>query len=141
MMYSNILVAIDIEDGGAWWRMLEQALACLDRENGRLRLLYVRSDLPRSWRDFAPPDFDSEEQIRCEKKLIEISSLVDIPAERISSVVRMGGVHNETLKEAESCRTDLIAVGPHRATVTSFLLGSSASAVVRYATIPVLVVR
>jgi len=140
-MYNNILVAIDIEDGGAWWRMLEQALACLDRESGHLRLLYVRSDLPRSWRDFAPPDFDSEQQTKCEKKLIEIASLVEVPAERVSSVVRMGGVHNETLKEAESCRADLIVVGPHRASVSGFLLGSSASSVVRYATIPVLVVR
>lgn len=140
-MFRNILVAIDIEDRDGWWKILEQALACADREEGKIRLLYVRSDLPGSWRDFAPPNFDVQEQERCEGKIGEIARLVDFSHERIFWVVRMGGVHNEALREAEACRADLVVVGPHRASVAGFLLGSSASAIVRNATVPVLVVR
>jgi len=141
-MFGNILVAIDIEDNDGWWKLLEQALACIDRDSGKLRLLYTRLELPHSWRNFTPANFDVAEQEKSEKKLEEIARLVDFPADRVSFVVRAGSVYDEILQEAESCKADLVVIGPHRLNgLESLLLGSSASAIVRHAKMPVLVVR
>lgn len=141
-MFHKVLVAIDVDDQNGWERLLEQALACIDRADGLIRLVHVRSDLPQSWQDYIPPDFDHAEQDRCEKRLVEVIKMIAHPVELISSVVRMGGVHNETLHEADAWQADLIVVGPHRSKgIPGLLLGSSASTVVRHATMPVLVVR
>jgi nucleotide-binding universal stress UspA family protein len=53
----------------------------------------------------------------------------------------MGSVYNEVLKEADRMAADLIVVGSHRPTMSTYLLGSNAAAIVRHAKCSVLVVR
>jgi nucleotide-binding universal stress UspA family protein len=59
----------------------------------------------------------------------------------VSSIVRMGSDYNEVLKEADRMAADLIVVGSHRPTMSTYLLGSNAAAIVRHAKCSVLVVR
>ena len=53
---------------------------------------------------------------------------IDLPKERVSTVVRVDGVYPELLAEAEDWKADLIVVGAHRRSMASFLLGSTAAA-------------
>jgi nucleotide-binding universal stress UspA family protein len=64
-----------------------------------------------------------------------------LPRERISSVVRLGSVYHEVLDEADKAAADLIVIGSHRPSMSTYLLGSNATTVVRHAKVSVLVVR
>ena len=66
---------------------------------------------------------------------------VKLSADRLSSVVRIGGVYPEILAEAKEWGADLVVIGSHRPAMSTYLLGSNATTVVRHATCSVLVVR
>jgi nucleotide-binding universal stress UspA family protein len=53
----------------------------------------------------------------------------------------MGAVYNEVLSEAEKQSCDLIVVGSHHPSMSTYLLGSNAATIVRHAPCSVLVVR
>ena len=103
--------------------------------NGSIRLIYVRSHLPVTYMEFIPPHFDEAQQTECEQKLAAIAAGISLPEGRLSSVVRLGGVYGQVLKEAEHVSADVIVVGSHRP------LGSNAATIVRHAKCSVLVVR
>ena len=73
--------------------------------------------------------------------LHEIVARVSLPGERVSGVVRVGGIYHEILGEAAEWGADLIVIGSHRPVVTDYLLGSNAKTIVRHALCSVLVVR
>jgi nucleotide-binding universal stress UspA family protein len=75
------------------------------------------------------------------KKLATIAAGIPLPDARMSSVVHLGGVYNEVLKEASRIAADLIVVGSQRPTMSTYLLGSNAATIVRHAKCSVLVVR
>ena len=64
-----------------------------------------------------------------------------IPKDRVSTVVRQGGVYPEVIAEAQSWGADVIVTGSHRPAMSTYLLGSNASAIVRHAPCSVMVVR
>ena len=84
---------------------------------------------------------DEQQQKECEEKLAKVAGCIALPKERVSSVVRLGAVYNEVLKEVNRVAADLIVVGSHRPTMSTYLLGSNAAAIVRHANCSVLVVR
>ena len=53
----------------------------------------------------------------------------------------LGGVYPEVLAEAKECGADLVVVGSHRPSMSTYLLGSNAKTIVRHAICSVLVVR
>ena len=55
--------------------------------------------------------------------------------------MRIGGVYPEILAEAKDWGADLVVIGSHRPAMSTYLLGSNATTVVRHATCSVLVVR
>ncbi|MDJ1158490.1 universal stress protein [Chelatococcus sp. SYSU_G07232] len=140
-MFKNILVPVDIAEVEISKHAIERAVAFANNSGGSVRLIYVRSILPVTFMEFVPPDFDSEQQADCEKKLAEVAATVPLPKDRVSSVVHMGSVYNEVLEEADRMKADLIVVGSHRPAMSTYLLGSNASTIVRHATCSVLVVR
>ena len=91
--------------------------------------------------DFAPADFDFKQREWAEAEIKVLTAKIDLPPERLSSTVRMGGVYPEILAEAESWGADLIVIGSHRPAMMTYLLGSNAKTVVRHAKCSVLVVR
>jgi universal stress protein G len=70
----------------------------------------------------------------------ELKRLFDIAPENIHSMVRFGNVRDEIIAEQRG-EYDAIVIGSKNPSITTHLLGSNAESILRYATIPVLVVR
>lgn len=140
-MFKTILVPVDLGEVEAAQPAIDKAVELANGGESTLRLIYVRSIVPVTYMEFMPPAFDEEQQGDSEKKLAELAANVDLPAERVSAVVRLGSVYNEVLDEAEKTGADLIVIGSHRPTMATYLLGSNASTIVRHAKCSVLVVR
>ena len=139
--FKAILVPVDISEPETARPALERAVDLAYASEGSIRLVYVRSILPVTYMEFVPPDFDDKQQTECEQTLAALAAGVPLPANRVSSVVRMGSVYNEVLKEADRLAADLVVVGSHRPTMSMYLLGSNAATIVRHAKCSVLVVR
>ena len=140
-MFKTILVPVDLSEVEAAKPAIEKAAALAAISEGTLRLIYVRFIVPVTYMEFMPPTFDEEQQGEAEKKLADIAASVNLPADRVSAVVRFGSIYNEVLDEAEKTGADLVVIGSHRPSMATFLLGSNASTIVRHARCSVLVVR
>jgi nucleotide-binding universal stress UspA family protein len=140
-MFKTILVPVDLAEIEAAKPAIEKAVELAQSGEGTLRLVYVRPVVPVTYMEFMPPAFEEEQQAEAEKTLAELASTVNLPAERVSAVVRFGSIYNEVLDEAEKTGADLVVIGSHRPTMATFLLGSNASTIVRHARCSVLVVR
>jgi nucleotide-binding universal stress UspA family protein len=140
-MFKTILVPVDLSEVEAARPAIDRAAELATMSEGSLRLIYVRFIVPVTYMEFMPPAFDEEEQAESEKKLAQIAATINLPAERVSAVVRFGSIYNEVLDEAEKTGSDLVVIGSHRPTMATYLLGSNASTIVRHAKCSVLVVR
>jgi nucleotide-binding universal stress UspA family protein len=140
-MFKTILVPVDLGEVEAAKPAIDKAVELAGSSGGALRLIYVRAIVPVTYMEFMPPAFDEEQQGQADAKLAEVAAEVALPAERVSTVVRLGSVYAEVLDEAEQTGADLIVVGSHRPTMATYLLGSNASTIVRHARCSVLVVR
>ncbi len=141
-MYKRVLIPVDLNEEEMVERSLAVAQALANADGAtQLRLVNVQPLVPVSLLGYLPPSFDEEMQKKAEKKLAEASAKLSFPRESLSTVVRYGGVYPEVLAEAEEWGADLIIVGSHRPTMATYLLGSSAAAIVRHAKCSVLVVR
>jgi nucleotide-binding universal stress UspA family protein len=140
-MFKTILVPVDLGEIEAAKPAIDKAVELAQSSDGTLRLIHVRSIVPVTYMEFMPPTFDEEQQGESETRLATLAASVDLPAERVSAVVRLGSVYAEVLDEAEKTGADLIVIGSHRPTMATFLLGSNASTIVRHARCSVLVVR
>ncbi|MFL4987938.1 MAG: universal stress protein, partial [Microvirga sp.] len=100
-MFKNILVPVDLADVAAAEPALARAVEMVSASGGKLRLIYVRSILPVTYMEFIPANFDTDQQVECERKLAELAAGVELPPERISTVVRLGSVYNEVLDDAK----------------------------------------
>lgn len=140
-MFKTILVPIDLAEPETAEPALVQAVELAQGSGGTVRLVSVRSLVPVTYMEFVPATFDTEQQEELEAKLAELAARLDLPAERVSTKVRLGSVYNEVLDEAEATGADLVVVGSHRPTMATYLLGSNAATIVRHAKCSVLVVR
>jgi nucleotide-binding universal stress UspA family protein len=140
-MFKTILVPVDLGEVEAARPAIDKAVELAGISGGALRLIYVRAIVPVTYMEFMPPAFDEEQQGQADAKLAEVAAGVALPAERVSTVVRLGSVYAEVLDEAEQTGADLVVVGSHRPTMATYLLGSNASTIVRHARCSVLVVR
>ncbi|HID4554429.1 TPA: universal stress protein, partial [Enterobacter cloacae] len=75
------------------------------------------------------------------KKMKELTRLFDLSPEDIDCEVRFGNVRDEIIRMSKEGEYDVIVIGSKNPTITTHLLGSNAESILRYATIPVLVVR
>ena len=142
-MFKTILVPVDLGEVEAARPAIDKAVE-IARGNpeSSIRLIYVRPIVPVTYMEFMPPAFDEEQQADADTRLAELlAGGVDLPADRVSSVVGLGSVYNEVLNQADQIGADLIVVGSHQPSMATYLLGSNASAIVRHAKCSVLVVR
>ena len=140
-MFKTILVPVDLAELDVSRPALAKAVALAKLSEARLGLVYVRSILPVTFMEYVPPSFDEEQQADAEKGLAEVAKEVGLPADRVTTNVRMGSIYNEVLAEQKKIGADLIVVGSHRPGMATYLLGSNASTIVRHAECSVLVVR
>jgi len=139
-MFKRILVSIDLADLDLAREAIDRAVAMAD-DDGAIRLVHVRPLMPLMMLEYVPDGFDAERQTDAEKKLGELEREIALPKERVSMVVRQGGVYPEVIAEAQSWDANVIVTGSHRPAMSTYLLGSNASAIVRHAHCSVFVVR
>jgi nucleotide-binding universal stress UspA family protein len=122
-MPRKILVPIDLEHGARVDEVLRIAADFAAAGEGEVELLTVVEAAPVVVSQFLP------------------ESGMGVAADRVSTAVRFGGTYQEILAHAETLGADLIVIGSHKPNVADYLLGSTASRVVRHAHCSVYVVR
>lgn len=140
-MFKSILVPIDLADTALAQPAIATAAKLADSYDGKVRLLHVLAITPVMLAEYVPADFDDQQRQSAEAALAEIARTSSIPAQRLSSSVRQGGIYHEILEEVAAVGADLIVMSSHRPAMRSYFLGSNAGHVVRYAPCSVLVVR
>ena len=140
-MFRTILVPIDLDEPAITHSALEKAEALAEWSGAALRLINVQRLLPPSFMDFVPADFDMQQKIDAEAGLKSLAARLRMPHDRVSTVVRTGGVYPEVLAEADAWGADLIVIGSHRPAMSTYRLGSNAKTIVRHAKCSVLVLR
>ena len=140
-MYKQILVPIDLADTDLAKPAIEAAVTLARSSGGSVRLVNVLPMTPVMLAEYVPADFDAQQRQASEEALVIVARESGIGPQRISSVVRHGGIYHEILEEAASMHADLIVMTSHRPAMRTYFLGSNAGHVVRYAKCSVLVVR
>jgi len=141
-MFTSIVVPVDLSEIDISQPALDRAVALAAMTNASLHLVYVRSILPVTFMEYVPPSFDEEQQTDCEKRMKELLDKLPLTDKsKVTTAVRMGSVYNEVLAEAETVKADLIVIGSHRPAMSTYLLGSNATTIVRHAPCSVMVVR
>ena len=143
-MYAKVLLPIDLQDTTLAKAAIETALRVVSNSSGAVRFVNVLPMTPVMLAEFVPPDFDLQQQKSSEEALTTIAKETGLESDRISAVVRQGGVYQEILEEANAWGADLIIMSSKRTGkggMRSYFLGSHTGHVVRYADCSVLVVR
>jgi nucleotide-binding universal stress UspA family protein len=140
-MFKKLLIPVDLGDMEITKPALDKAAGLAKSWDAELRLLYVMPIVPSTYLEYVPADFETGEKDRVTKELAEITAGLGLPAGRVSTAIRAGGVYHEVLAEAEEAKCDLIVCGSHWPTLATYLVGSHATNIVRHANCSVLVVR
>jgi nucleotide-binding universal stress UspA family protein len=140
-MFKKILLPVDLAEQEMSEAAIAAALALAKISDADLRLVYVQFSVPIAFADYVPVDLGDRLRLAAEGKIAELTDSIEYSPERVSSIVRFGGVASEVLAEANDWPADLIALGSHRPGIAAYLLGSQAAAIVRHAQCSVLVIR
>lgn len=143
-MYKNILMPVDVFEMDLSDKAVRHAASLAKAEGHQLPLVNILPASSRSLlRGFNADIKKFEEYMTAEsaKKMNELKRLFDIAPENIHSMVRFGNVRDEIIKLSKEGKYDAIVIGSKNPSITTHLLGSNAESILRYATIPVLVVR
>ena len=141
-MFRKILLPIDVAEPEIAKEAIEAARALAKAFDSQLRLIHVTSPVVvASPMAVIPQAVYDELGVYEKSELQRLAALIDLPKATISTVVRIGAVYPELLSEAEEWGADLIIVGAHKRSMATYLLGSSAAAIVRHAACTVMVVR
>jgi nucleotide-binding universal stress UspA family protein len=141
-MFRKILLPIDVAEPDIAKEAIEAATALAKAFDSQLRLIHVTSPVVVASPMAVIPQAVYDELGAYEKsELQRLAAPIDLPKAAISTAVRIGAVYPELLSEAEDWGADLIIVGAHKRSMATYLLGSSAAAIVRHAACTVMVVR
>lgn len=140
-MFKRILVPVDLGEPELARQAIDTAIALARASSGSLRLVNVLPMTPVMLAEYVPPDFDVQQRKAAEEGLKNLTGQCGLEADRVSGVVRQGGIYHEVIEEAKAMQADLIVMTSHRPDMRSYFLGSNAGHVVRYASCSVLVLR
>lgn len=140
-MFKTILVPVDLSDIDIARPALEKAMQLAEASGAALRLLNVQQVIPATYMDYIPEGFDEEQRQTAEADLKSLTAKLPFKQDRVSWIVRSGAIYPEILDEAEKWGADLIVIGSHRPSMSTYLMGSNAKTVARHAKCSVLIVR
>jgi nucleotide-binding universal stress UspA family protein len=141
-MFKRILVPIDVSDPDVAQGSVAEAIELAKLMGSEVRLVAVVNPIvPVTPMDVVPQTYYETLGDFEKTELEKIAAAIDLPKDRVSIEVRDGGTYPELLEAATDWNADLIIIGAHKRSMATFLLGSTASAVVRHATAAVLVLR
>ena len=107
----------------------------------RMHLLHVIRAAPVVVSQFLPESYEKMASERIEAELAGLAAKVDLAAGAAVVAVRFGDVYQEILAHAANIGADLIIVASHKPNVADYLLGTTASRIVRHAACSVFVAR
>ncbi|OCG41818.1 universal stress protein [Gilliamella sp. Bif1-4] len=142
-MYKKILVPIDVLEDQLTKKVIPH-VECLARLSNAevifFHTLPVASAIVNVY-SFGFDEFKDKATVQTEKDLHKLIDSIDLPHENVSFSIAFGNPRDEILRLAEEIQPDLIILGSRRPNISTHLLGSNASGVVRGAKTSVLVVR
>ncbi|AUJ81790.1 MULTISPECIES: universal stress protein [Enterobacter] len=143
-MYKKILMPVDVFEMDLSDKAVRHAANLAKAEGASITLVNILPVSGRSLlRGFNADIKKFEEYMTTEsdKKMTALKRLFDIDPEKIECKVRFGSVRDEIIKMSKEGDYDVIVIGSKNPSITTHLLGSNAESILRYASIPVLVVR
>ena len=143
-MYKNILMPVDVFEMDLSDKAVRHAANLGKTEGASITLVNILPNSSRSLlRGFNADIKKFEEYMTAEseKKMTALKRLFDISPNDIHCKVCFGNVRDEIIKLSKEGEYDVIVIGSKNPSITTHLLGSNAESILRYATIPVLVVR
>ena len=142
-MYKTIIMPVDVFEMELSDKAVRHA-EFLAQQEGIIHLLHV---LPASasytMSRFAADlrRFEEHLQKEAESRLTTMVSHFSIDPSRIKLHVRLGSVRDAVNELATELKADVVVIGSRNPSITTHLLGSNASSVIRHTHIPVMVVR
>ena len=141
-MFRRILLPIDIAEPEIAKEAIDAAVGMAKAFDSQIRLIHVASPVVvASPMAVIPQEVYDELGVYEKAELERTAAAIERPKDTLSAVVRVGAVYPELLAEAEEWKAELIVVGAHKRSMATYLLGSSAAAIVRHAACTVMVVR
>lgn len=140
-MFKNILVAVDLEHDSDLDNLLRIASEIAKIQTAKVSLLHVISAAPAVVSQFLPESYETMASEKVEQDLTALAAKVDLAEGTATVSVRFGSVYQEILAYADKIGADLIIVASHKPNVGDYLLGTTASRIVRHAPCSALVVR
>ncbi|MBF4177216.1 universal stress protein [Lelliottia nimipressuralis] len=143
-MYKKILMPVDVFEMNLSDKAVRHAEFLAKADNATITLLNILPISSRSLLRGFNSDikkFEAYMVSESEKKMNELKRLFDISPENIHTEVRFGNVRDEIISMSNKDDYEVIVIGSKTPGLSSHLLGSNAESVIRYAKIPVLVVR
>lgn len=143
-MYKKILMPVDVFEMNLSDKAVRHAEFLAKADNATITLLNILPIISRSLLRGFNSDikkFEAYMVNESEKKMNELKRLFDIAPENIHTEVRFGNVRDEIISMSNKDDYEVIVIGSKTPGLSSHLLGSNAESVIRYAKIPVLVVR
>ncbi|ASV55347.1 Universal stress protein G [Lelliottia jeotgali] len=143
-MYKKILMPVDVFEMNLSDKAVRHAEFLAKADNATITLLNILPISSRSLLRGFNSDikkFEAYMVTESEKKMNELKRLFDIAPENIHTEVRFGNVRDEIISMSNKEDYEVIVIGSKTPGMSSHLLGSNAELVIRYAKIPVLVVR
>ncbi|VTM75740.1 universal stress protein [Raoultella planticola] len=143
-MYKNILVPVDVFEIGLADKALSHAQFLAQSASGKIHLVHVNPLFsPALTRGFISDARKMEDYLvkNSEEKLAELAKKSTSPESDIHIHVRSGNIRDEVIKLADELQADVVIIGSRNPNIQTHLLGSEAASIVRYAHVPVFVVR
>ena len=142
-MYKKILVPIDVLEDELTQKVIPHVECLAKLSNAQViffHTLPVASAIVNAY-SFGFDEFKDQATVQTEQWLHRLIDTINLPQENLSFSIAFGNPRDEILHLAEEIEPDLIILGSRRPNISTHLLGSNASGVVRGAQTSVLVVR
>lgn len=143
-MYKNILVPVDVFEIGLADKALSHAQFLAKSASGKIHLLHVNPLFsPELTRGFISDARKMDDYLikNSEEKLSELAKKSTLDESDVRIHVRSGNIRDEVIKLADELQVDVVIIGSRNPNIQTHLLGSEAASIVRYAHVPVFVVR
>ena len=143
-MYKNILVPVDVFETGLADKALSHAQSLAQSSSGQIHLLNVIPTFsPALTRGFISDARKMEDYLvnNSKEKLAELINKLSLKESDVQIHIRSGNVRDEVTKLADELKADVVIIGSRNPNIQTHLLGSEAASIVRYAHVPVFVVR
>jgi len=141
-MYRNVLLAIDMDSKESWSHAVPVAVETCRHHEATLHVMMVIPDFGMSIvGSFFPEGYEHQALEKAREHLQEFAS-EHIPGDVPFEIhVGHGRPYEQILAAAQKLPADLIIMGAHQPGAEDYLLGSTASKVVRFAKCSVLIAR